>query len=177
MGSQDILWWILSKKGIFKVKEFFGALSIAEGSGFPWKSVWRTKSPPRAAFFVWSATLEKILTLDNLRKRQVVVINKCYMCKKDGKSVDHLLLHCEVTHALWCNIFSQLGLSWVMPSSVLDLCACWCSSGRTRSDVAWKMVPICIFWTIWRERNNRCFEYLKSSIEEILTSLLYFLYL
>jgi hypothetical protein len=152
MGSQDKLWWIPSKKGIFKVKDFFGALSIAEGSGFPWKSVWRTKSPPRAAFFVWSAALGKILTLDNLRKRQVVVINRCFMCKKDGESVDHLLLHCEVARALWCNILSQLGLSWVMPSSVLDLCACWCSFGRTRSAVVWKMVPICIFWTIWREK-------------------------
>ena len=63
-----------------------------------------------------------------------------------------------------------------MPNSVLDLCACWCPSGRTRSAVVWKIVLICIFWTIWRERNNMCFEHLKSSMEEILTSLLYSLY-
>ena len=136
----------------------------------------RTKSPPRAAFFVWSAALGKILTLDNLRKRQVVVINRCFMCKKDGESIDHLLLHCEVAHALWCNIFSQLGLSWITPRSVLDICACWCSSSRTRSAVVWKMMPICIFWSIWRERNNRCFKDLKSSLEEILASFLYSLY-
>jgi hypothetical protein len=138
--------------------------------------VWRTKSPPRAAFFVWSAAFEKILTLNNLRKQQAVVINKRFMCKKDGESIDHLLLHCEVAHASWCNILSWLGLSWVMPSSVLDLCACQCSSGKTRSAVVWKMVPICIFWSIWRERNNRCFEDLESSLEEILASLLYSLY-
>ena len=67
--SQDKLWWIASKKGTFKVKDFFRALTRVEGRGFPWKSVWRTKSPPRAAFFVWAAVLRKILTLDNLRKR------------------------------------------------------------------------------------------------------------
>ena len=138
--------------------------------------MWRTKSPPRTVFFVWSAAFGKILTLDNLRKRQVVVIDKCFMCKKDGELVDHLLLHCEVDHALWCNMFSRLGLSWVMPSSVLDLCVCWCSSGRTRSAVVWKMVPICIFWSIWRERNNRYFEDLESSMEAILASLLFSLY-
>ena len=174
--NQDKLRWIPSKKWTFKVKDFFRALSRAEGRGFPWKSVWWTKSPHRAAFFVWPAAFGKIFTLNSLRKRQVVVINRCFMCKKDGESIDHLLLHCEVAHALWYNIFSRLGLSWVMPSSVLDLCACWCSSGRTRSAVVWKMVPICIFWSIWRERNNRCFEDLKSSLEEILASLLYSLY-
>jgi hypothetical protein len=138
--------------------------------------VWRTKSPARAAFFVWSAALGKILTLDNLRKRQVVAINRSFICKKDGESVNHLLLHCEVAHALSCNIFSRLGLSWVMPSNVLDLCACWCSSSKTRSAMVWKMVPICIFRSIWRERNNWCFEDLESSMEDILASLLYSLY-
>jgi hypothetical protein len=102
----------------------------------------------------------------------VIVINRFYMCKKDGESIDHLL-HDEVAHALWCNIFSRLGLSWVMPSSVLDQCASWCSSCRTRSALVWKMLPICIFWTIWRERNIKCFEDLESFMEEILASLLY----
>jgi hypothetical protein len=126
-GIQDKFWWIPSKKGTFKVKNFFRALSRAKGGGFPWKSVWRTKSPPRAAFFVWSVTLGKILTLDNLRKRQVVIVNGCFMCKKDRESIDHLLLHCEVAHALWCNTLSRLDFSWVMPNCILDLCACWCS--------------------------------------------------
>jgi hypothetical protein len=39
------------------------------------------------------------------------------------------------------------------------------------------MMPICIFWSIWRERNNRCFKDLESFMEEILASLLYSLYL
>jgi hypothetical protein len=68
-GSHDKMWWIPSKKGTFKVKGLFKALSRMEGSSFPWKSVWRTKSPSRAAFFVWLAALRKILTLDNLRKK------------------------------------------------------------------------------------------------------------
>jgi hypothetical protein len=45
------------------------------GSSFPWKNIWRNKAPPRVAFFVWTAALGKILTLDNLRKRQVIVMN------------------------------------------------------------------------------------------------------
>jgi hypothetical protein len=69
--------------------------------------------------------LGKILTLDNLRKRQVIVIDRYCMCKKNGESVDHLLRHCEVACVLWNGIFSRFNLSWVMPRQVVDLFACW----------------------------------------------------
>jgi len=38
------------------------------------------------------------------------------------------------------------------------------------------MVPICLFWCIWRERNLRCFENLESSLEEVLELFFYTLY-
>jgi hypothetical protein len=59
------------------------------------------KVPLRVSFFVWMATLGKILTLDNLCKRGIIVVGWCCMCKHSGKSVNHLLLHCEVAQALW----------------------------------------------------------------------------
>jgi hypothetical protein len=83
----------------------------------------------------------KILTLDNLKKKRVIVIDRCYMCKTNGESVDHLLLHCEVARALWNAIFSRFSLFWVMPLRVVDLFACWWTGGRSRSAVVWKIVP------------------------------------
>jgi hypothetical protein len=40
--------------------------------------------------------LGKILTIDNLHKKSIIVTEWYCMCKKSGKSIDHLLLHCEV---------------------------------------------------------------------------------
>jgi hypothetical protein len=176
-GSEDKLWWIPSKKGLFKVGSFFSSLACDVRSHFPWKSAWRTQAPPRAAFFGWSAALGKILTGDNLRKRHVIVVDRCCMCKRSGESVDHLLLHCDVAYAMWSAIFSRFGLSWVMPLRVLDLFACWWTAGRPRSAVIWKMVPTCILWCVWKERNYRCFEDLERSSEEILASFFHTLYL
>jgi hypothetical protein len=80
------------------------------------------------AFFVWSAALGKILTLDNLRKMNVVVIEWCCMCKKSGESIEHLLLHCEVAHDLWSYILTLFGVEWVMPRMVLELLTSWGAS-------------------------------------------------
>jgi hypothetical protein len=75
-------------------------------------------------FFASSAVLEKILTMNNLRKEHVIVIDWCCMCKKSEESIDHLLLRCEMASALWNTIFNHVGLAWVMPSCVVDHFAC-----------------------------------------------------
>jgi len=114
---------------------------------------------------VWSAALGKILTMDNLRKMHVILVDRCCIYKQNGKSVDHLLLHCDMTYALWSALFTRFGLSWVMRRRVFDLFACWRTFGRPRSDAIWKMVPTCLLWCVWKERNNRCFRGFGEVIE------------
>jgi hypothetical protein len=63
-----------------------------------------------------------------------------------------------------------------MPRSVIDLFACWWTSGRPRSDAIWKMVLICLFWCLWKEINNWCFENLERSLKDILASFFFFFF-
>jgi hypothetical protein len=106
-----------------------------------------------------------------------LLVDRCCMCKRNGESVDHLLLHCDVAYALWSALFTRFGLSWVMPRRVLDLFACWWTSGRPMSAAIWKMVPTCLLWCVWKEINNRCFEDLERSLEDILSSFFHILYI
>jgi hypothetical protein len=139
--------------------------------------VWRTQAPSREAFLAWSAALGKILTVDNLRKRKIIIVDRCYLCKRDGETVDHLLLHCDVASTLWNHVVSRFGMSWVMPRRVVNLFACWWKAGKSRSTAVWKMVPICILWCVWKERNLRCFEDLENSMENFVASFFHMLYL
>jgi hypothetical protein len=112
-GEGDRLLWNPSKKGLFEVKSFYEELIRKDDPSFPsflWKKIWRVKAPTRVAFFVWSATLDKILTHDNLRKRNVIMIEWCCLCKKSGESIDHLLLHCEIARDLWSYILILFGV-------------------------------------------------------------------
>jgi hypothetical protein len=101
--------------------------------------------------------------------RLVIVIDRCCMCKMNGKSVDHLLLHCEGARALWNAIFSCFSLSCVMSLQVVDLFACFWTGGRSRSAVVWKMVLSCLLWCFWRDQNDRHFEDKERTIEEFIT--------
>ena len=86
--GQDKLCWKPARNKNFKVSEFYLSLSSTLDISFPWKPVWRSKVPPRVAFFSWTASLGKILTTENLWYKGVAVVDWCYMCKKSGESVN-----------------------------------------------------------------------------------------
>uniref|UniRef100_A0A2N9G2U9 Reverse transcriptase domain-containing protein n=1 Tax=Fagus sylvatica TaxID=28930 RepID=A0A2N9G2U9_FAGSY len=124
-----------SKDG-FQVKSYYNLLLPLASHLGPWKRIWKTSAPPHVAFFVWAAALGRILTTDNLRRRHVIVLDWCCMCKEE--------------------------------CGVLDLLSCWgdsCHSIRIRK--LWDMVPLCVFWCLWWERNARSFEGLERKLIEV----------
>jgi hypothetical protein len=97
------------------------------------------------------------------------VVNRCWLCESDrrvGGCLQNVIF------------FSRFRLCWVMPDSirVIHLFTCLWSVGHSRSTVVWKMVPLCLMWCIWRERNARCFEESSMSFEEILHYVIFTLY-
>ena len=130
----------------------------------------------KSVLFYLDDGVREILTIDNLRKRNLIVINRCCLRKSDGETIDCLLLHCEIARSLWYAIFNRFGLSWVMPSKVAGLFACWWSGGWSQRAVVWEMVPLCIVWCLWLERNERCFEDSERSLEELTAFFFYTLY-
>jgi hypothetical protein len=95
-----------------------------------WLTFWRMIAKTNFAqgyqrqWKLWQTTND--LVVDNLKKMNVIIVNKCCLCKRNKESVDHLLLHCDVASALWNAFFTGFGMSWVMPRRVIDLFACWC---------------------------------------------------
>ncbi len=164
-GRLDSLHWKLSHGRKFEVKSFYKELTQVDQFPFPWKSIGKVKVPTRVAFFTWIAALGKILTIDNLRKRKVLILDWCCMCKSGGESVNHLLLHCPITRDLWDMVFTLFGVCWVMPKGVEDLLACWAGRfGKGEAASIGKIIPHCLMWNIWCERNARTFTGVEATV-------------
>ena len=56
----------------------------------------------------------EILTIHNLHKGKVWILDWCYMCKSNIESVDHLLLHCPIVFEMWSMVFTLFGIYWTM---------------------------------------------------------------
>uniref|UniRef100_A0A2N9F8U3 Reverse transcriptase domain-containing protein n=1 Tax=Fagus sylvatica TaxID=28930 RepID=A0A2N9F8U3_FAGSY len=70
----------------FAVKRFYRHLIPQSSILFPGKIIWKAKVPPRVAFFSWIAAWGKALTIDNLRKRGLIIQSWClgYAKLSDG---------------------------------------------------------------------------------------------
>ena len=122
----------------------------------------------RFGFFAWEASWGRILTLDRLRRRGVPLVNRCFMCKREEESIDHLFLHCVTAGYLWQLFFSLFGLQRVMHSSVrlMLLSQSGIQVGKKQKKV-WLAAPLCLFWIIWCERNQRLLKMWKLQIKRL----------
>ncbi|TMW87681.1 hypothetical protein EJD97_019620 [Solanum chilense] len=59
-------------------------------------------------------------------------------------------------------------MKWVMPRKVTQSLKLWSSypsiSGHKE---IWKIIPACIWWSVWKKRNIRCFQNKSNSIQKI----------
>ena len=105
---------------------------------------------------------------DILRLRGFDFIDWCIMCRCCGETVDHLLSHCGKAYQLWCFVFRIFGISWVPSCTVRDFLFSWRDWLGKHSSYIWNLVPLCLMWCIWRERNWWTFEDLNRSKDQLL---------
>jgi hypothetical protein len=79
-----------------------------------------------------------------------------------------LLLHCAFASKLWGFVFKTFGIHWVILERVVDLLFGWRKWFGKNFSAVWNLVPLCLMWTIWQERNRRIFEDLKRSGNQLL---------
>ncbi|XP_059277663.1 uncharacterized protein LOC132031768 [Lycium ferocissimum] len=141
-GERDTLEWKKDGKGIFTVNSAYKDLNVSslQEEGWPWKMIWKTKVPYKVNCFNWLLAKEAVLTHENLNKRD----------------------------QLWRMFINLRKIRWVKPGSIEGVLKCWNRDGNvTRKEERWKIVPSCIWWTVWKERNQRCFENKQNNLQKL----------
>ena len=135
------------------------------------KCIWVDKVPTKVVFFAWEATWGKILTLDRLKKRGWQLLNHCFLCGCEEENVNHILLHCIVVRVLWEIVLALFGVQWVFLESVKEMLFSWRGPfvGKKRKKI-WNSIPLCIFWTVWKERNRLAFRRGSLAIQKLKNS-------
>ena len=157
-GEDKLLLKNDKEKG-FSVKIMYKGFDPSPAFDFPYRLVWNPVVPPKIGVFAWEATWGKVLTLNQLKRREMTLVNRCFMCEEDEENIDHLLIYCKSAKMLWNLFLSIVGTSWVFLHLVLHtLLAFKEAAVGKKCKRIWLAAPLCLFWTLWRARNRLVFE-------------------
>lgn len=150
-NEEDSLVWKFESKGIYSVSSMYAIVNFRGITPTYVPSVWKINVPPRLHVFLWLLINNKLLTRDNLNKRQSLEDLTCLFCG-EPESCSHLFFECVVAREMWRNI--SIPSNSGIPSDILDIANLWISN---KTHVVQNIVRTAALWCVWKCRNDMCF--------------------
>jgi hypothetical protein len=132
--------------------------------------LWACPAPSKVVAFAWKTFLNRILTKVNLALRNVLgpeVLPLCGLCNSVDESVLHLLLHCEVSNAVWFKLMRWWDSYFVSPLNLFIHWACWHGGERNKVLKGKGIVWLATIWALWQSRNDKVFNDVNVEVEAI----------
>ncbi|KAJ3700403.1 hypothetical protein LUZ61_004108 [Rhynchospora tenuis] len=155
LGTSQGITWKWSNTGEYSSVSAYRLLADP-GLRSPYhKLLWKIKAPPKVRIFLWLTLLDRILTQQNLLRRNWPSITACQCCTSDCLETSvHLLVHCAFAKQIW----SLLQIKFNLPVITFtpDLQTFWLQN-RATCGPFWDIIWAASTWAIWKERNRRIF--------------------
>ena len=98
--EDDSLIWQLENKGTYSTSSLYHVINFRGICPVFIPALWKLNVPPRVHVFLWLLSHNKIMTKDNLRKRQIFKPEECLFCS-EKETVHHLMFDCVVSKIIW----------------------------------------------------------------------------
>jgi hypothetical protein len=124
--------------------QFHGAMV-----SFPASHIWSAIIEPKCRFFAWLALHNRILTADNMLKKNWDYNPNCSLCLCLLETTDHLLAKCNFVEAVWNIIASHFHLPNYDTMRGMDNYSDWITLLISNGSKKQKRVKLGILFTFW----------------------------
>ncbi|KAJ1688151.1 hypothetical protein LUZ63_019541 [Rhynchospora breviuscula] len=154
-GLPQRLTWKWSTTGDYSAASAYRLLADP-GMRSPYhKLLWKIKAPPKVQIFLWLILLDRVLTQQNLVRRNWPSITSCQCCSEGCMETSvHLFVHCNFAKQIWTQL--QIRFNLPLLTFTTDLPAFWLQNRETIGP-SWDIIWAASSWAIWKERNSRIF--------------------
>jgi hypothetical protein len=176
--------WGWGQTGIYTTAAGYRALQAARNNSQTpafWKRVWDQVAIPKVNFFFWTLMHNKLLTKDNLEKRNIVGPHRCALCNNNLESAQHLFMDCIFAKEVWGLFLQDFHITIPSQNSVVDIFAAWSLIYPQRIPSKsfwrkiWTVIPKYVYWQLWLTRNQLIFKEEKHSSLQVAAKDKYFL--
>ncbi|KAJ4734117.1 RNA-directed DNA polymerase (reverse transcriptase)-related family protein [Rhynchospora pubera] len=154
----DDLSWRWRADGNFSVSSFYNVISTSGKTLNNLNCIWSFRIPPSLKFFLFLASGNRLLTQQQLLRRNLLALQPCcVLCNQilleDGL---HLFFSCPFINSVWRRLSLQVRLPPLIESyNVRE--AFFLTLQHCVTDKPAQTLIATIFWATWKERNNRIF--------------------
>ncbi|XP_022031067.1 uncharacterized protein LOC110932011 [Helianthus annuus] len=129
--------------------------------------------PEKCNIFMWRTAMNRIATVEALRKRNIEVQeDTCALCRDEEDSVAHIFSSCYVASVVWQQISRWYTTNNLFFFSFKDITEIHGHVGFTGDKKeAFKGIVRIAIWSIWKARNKARFENKEIRIGEIISDL------
>jgi hypothetical protein len=149
--TKDSLIWKFESKGVYSVSSIYAIVNFRGVMPVHISSVWKLKIPPRVHVFLWLLFYNKLLTKDNLHKRQEVPELCCVFCLEE-ENIPHLFFECVVARELWKKISMLTRIREQV--NLLAISGLWICE---KTYIIPSIVHADVLWSLWKCRNEVSF--------------------
>ncbi|XP_057730440.1 uncharacterized protein LOC130945751 [Arachis stenosperma] len=179
VNKNDHLVWPYRNDGDYSVKSGYqaakeekdtmevatlGKASTSQNSKEIWERIWRLPAPEKVKMFLWKAAHGILPVNASLYQRKITLTPKCSICHEQDETIEHVLLLCPWTRAVWFGSSIQIVPTayevksfenWLINTTdkIKKL------AGDEQEKVLCKLGCIC--WCIWKARNQHIFQQKK----------------
>ncbi|CAO2206826.1 unnamed protein product [Urochloa humidicola] len=168
---EDEIRWTRTTDGVYTAKSAYNAQLADSYCTFDAKSIWSAKTEGKHRFFAWLLIQRKLLTADNLMKRNWPCSPVCALCDQTLEDADHLCLHCVYAQEVWMLVAHWTDGLVQIPYLTVGM-ECWWNYSLTGlpKNIKRDKASIMIYttWNLWKERNRRIFQGCSASPQRIL---------
>ncbi|XP_015959674.1 uncharacterized protein LOC107483570 [Arachis duranensis] len=136
-----------------------------------WKVIWKLQVPQKVRMFLWKAVHRILPVNKNLHQKRITVAPTCSICQREEETIEHALLLCPWTRAVWFGSNIQIVPTAYNVRSfgewILD------KIRRIKAETGTEQEKIlsnlgCLSWCIWKARNQYIFQHTKINPQKVI---------
>ncbi|KAI0497613.1 hypothetical protein KFK09_020845 [Dendrobium nobile] len=161
--NSDCIAWANSGKFLFKnlVSDYYISVPDCNWMNF----IWHKRHSLRFSLFTWLALVGGLKTVEELKRRNIIMDSSCPLCSAGAESVNHFFFDCNYTHSIIITLIPEVASFYLRPNLLQTFD--WVNDHPTLSSQHKYILFITICCTVyytWRERNERRFAPSASSV-------------
>jgi len=124
------------------------------------KDIWDLTVPGSVKVFGWRKFLNRLSSRVNLVKMEVIVsCNLCPLCSLKVKTMQHILITCEVSQCLWIKCDNWIGLTLIRNNDIVNhFCYFYVLGMSNKAICVWKSMWFALALEIWKHMNKIVFD-------------------